>query len=217
MHQHIAYQDYLKHMFSQNSDYWISTHELAEKLGVASSSVTSMLQKLESKGLVEYRSRNGAKLTVQGRIESLKILRKHRLLELFLVEKLGYSWDEVHEEACTLEHYITDKFEYKIEEMLDFPTHDPHGDPIPDRNGNIECFDMFLMSDSSIEQSYKVARILNHDPNFLKYLKSINLVPNKLIKVLDIKPYGGAMLIEIEGTEEIISAEVSKQIILKDI
>lgn len=217
MQKHIAYQDYLKQMFSPNSENWFSTQELADKMGVAPSSVTSMLQKLDSKGLVEYKSRQGAKLTEEGRKESLKVLRKHRLLELFLMEKLGYSWDEVHEEACILEHYISDKFELKIEELLDFPTHDPHGDPIPDRFGNIDCDNSLLLAEGKIGSKYRISRILNHNPDFLRYLDSIKMRPNQELKILDIKPYGGAMIININGTEEIISSEMSKQIVLKDI
>src|SRR6056297_3859017 len=136
-------EDYLKAIYKLETDEkGASTTRIAESLDVSSASATNMVKRLSEMGLVDYESYKGASLTNSGRKIALEIIRHHRLLELYLLEVMGYSWDEVHEEAEKLEHHISERFEEKIAKLLDNPTHDPHGDPIPTKDGLIPEMDV---------------------------------------------------------------------------
>jgi DtxR family transcriptional regulator, Mn-dependent transcriptional regulator len=180
-------QDYLKVIFMLTLDYGlVSTSQIAERMGVAPASVTGMLQKLadESKpALVIYQKYHGVTLTSDGKKAALEVIRHHRLLELYLQQALGYSWDQVHQEADRLEHVISEEFEEKIAQALGDPNRDPHGEPIPTRDLKLPSSPAIRLSDLNPGQEGRVQRIADTDPNLLRHLANLGLVPQTKIKL----------------------------------
>src|SRR6056297_3923090 len=173
-------EDYLKAIYKLEATLdgkGVPTSKLAKEMEVANASVTNMLKRLSGLGMVTYESYYGAKLTETGRKIALEMIRHHRLLELYLAEILGYSWDEVHEEAEKLEHHISEQFEDKIAELLDNPTHDPHGDPIPTKEGIMPEMETESLINAEEGHHYLVSRVKNQDPELLRYLEKIGLLP----------------------------------------
>ncbi|MGQ3086289.1 metal-dependent transcriptional regulator, partial [Flavobacterium sp.] len=165
-------ENYLKVIYhlSTTSGKGISTNAIANVMESKPSSVTDMVQKLADKELVNYKKYQGVELTDKGRFTALMIVRKHRLWEVFLVEKLNFSWDEVHDVAEQLEHIKSEKLTDKLDEFLDFPTEDPHGDPIPDRNGKIAKVDKKLLSEMVVGKKVICVGVKDSSPPFLQYL-----------------------------------------------
>jgi DtxR family Mn-dependent transcriptional regulator len=203
-----AVEDYLKAIYelTENDDR-ASTNQVATNLQVASSSATSMLQKMAAfdPPLVEYQKHHGVSLTGPGRAAALEIIRHHRLLEVFLRKTLGYSWDEVHAEADRLEHYISEEMETRIANLLDNPTTDPHGSPIPTSDFQIpsrylvKSSSALPLSDLRPGQSATIIQVDDSDPSFLKYLGKIGLFPETPIKILDYSPFDGNLAIQIHN------------------
>jgi len=180
-------QDYLKQIFllTENSDS-VSTQSLAERMGVRPASVTGMVKHLDQRGLVVYRPYHGVRLTSCGRRVALEMLRHHRLLESFLVASLGYSWDEVHAEAERLEHVISERFEARIAEALGHPTHDPHGDPIPDSSLAMPAESSLIALDSLREgASGRLVRVTSQDAEALDWLARAGMVLGASVSVVD--------------------------------
>ncbi len=181
-----AQEDYLKHILklSEFNDQ-VSTQALARELEVKPASVTGMLKKLAEVNLVRYKPYKGVELTEAGKKIALEILRHHRLLELYLADVLNYSWDEIHEEAERLEHVISEKFEARIAEQLGHPTHDPHGDPIP--NVDLQYPDdpnLIPLAMLKPEQSGSIKRVITQDSDALNLLSRLNLKIDAHLKVL---------------------------------
>src|SRR6056297_1475723 len=173
-----AVEDYLKAIYTLESEgNKATTTKIAGSLDVSSASATNMVKRLSEMGLVDYESYKGASLTNSGRKIALEIIRHHRLLELYLLEVMGYSWDEVHEEAEKLEHHISERFEEKIAKLLDNPTHDPHGDPIPTKEGIMPEMETESLINAEEGHHYLVSRVKNQDPELLRYLEKIGLLP----------------------------------------
>lgn len=173
-------QDYLKHIYAlTESGEAASTNDLAARLGIAPASVTGMLQKLASVNppLVSYRKHQGATLTPEGERAALEVIRHHRLLETYLVTMLGYSWDAVHEEACKLEHVISEEFEAKISAALGHPTHDPHGEPIPNEALEMPADESLPLAALRPSQKALIVRVRASDPALLRHLEGLGLVP----------------------------------------
>jgi DtxR family transcriptional regulator, Mn-dependent transcriptional regulator len=208
-------EDYLKAIYGISSNEFVSTNDIAEKLGYSPSNVSKMLKKLAESELVEYISHQGVKLTESGIRESLRILRRHRLLEMFLFKTLGYKWDEIHDEACILEHHISGKFENAIDEFLGFPTRDPHGDPIPDKNGNMMSYNVVPLSEVEIGISVRIFRILGNNSELLKYLADLNLLPDTILKLLKKEPFAGSMIIECNDVEKMLGLDAAKLILVE--
>ena len=167
-------EDYLKVIYVLESEgSGATTNNIAEMMEVSSASVTNMLKRLAGLNLIEHKSYKGAKLTDAGRKIALEILRHHRLLELYLKEIMGYSWDEVHDEAEKLEHHISEQFEDKIAELLNHPTHDPHGDPIPSKDGVMPDMASLALSEAETDEPYVIGRVKDQDPELLRYLEKI--------------------------------------------
>ncbi|RPI32623.1 MAG: metal-dependent transcriptional regulator [Chloroflexota bacterium] len=195
-------EDYLKAIYELTQEQErASTLGLAERMGVTAASATGMIQRLASLDppLVDYQKHHGVSLTAVGRQTALEIVRHHRLLEAFLQQKLGYTWDEVHAEADRLEHVISEDMEDRISQALGNPSYDPHGDPIPTREFQMPVWSNVRMSDLHTGDNATVQRINDTDPHLLRYLSSIQLTPNSRVTVLDVSPFDGNLHIEISG------------------
>ena len=210
-------QDYLKQIYELSAAVGkANTSQLADALNISAASVTNMLQKLSKTQppYVVYRKHHGVELTEEGQKVALKILRRHRLIEEFLVEKLGYTWDEVHNEAEVLEHAMSPLLEKRIDTALGFPEFDPHGDPIPDANLNIPQLDPTTLSTLKIGQTGRIIRVPHEDPHVLRYLGKCGLRPGVSVKLLSRTPYDKTMRIEIlhTGDETIIGPDLGSKI-----
>ncbi|MDA2926255.1 metal-dependent transcriptional regulator [Acidobacteria bacterium AH-259-G07] len=208
-----AMEDYLKAIYRLASGgKKVSTSRLAQEIHCSAASVTNMLQKLSAMKLVEYEPYQGVTLTGAGRKIALEVTRHHRLIELYLMEILGYSWDKVHAEAEELEHVISEEFEEKIDEALGHPTTDPHGDPIPSKDGQIDAQRLRSLWDMSGGESVKVGRVSDRNPEVLRYLASIGIFPEVEIGVVEKAPFNGPIHIQIDDAKHSLSEELARQI-----
>jgi DtxR family transcriptional regulator, Mn-dependent transcriptional regulator len=208
-----AVEDYLKTIFklSQRHDR-VSPSAVAETAGVTAAAVTKMVKRLVDLHLVTYERAAGIELTDSGRKVALEMIRHHRLIELYLKEALGYPWDALHEEAEKLEHHISEEFEDRIDAMLGHPTHDPHGAPIPTKDGHLETPDHAVIADLRPGQAAKVARVPDEDPAMLRYLGELGLYPGTPIELLKREPFEGPLTLVVEGTERIVGVEVARRV-----
>lgn len=208
-----AVEDYLKAIYKlQAGGSAVATSELARALDVSSASVTNMVKRLAQMGLVEYQSYRGVTLTDTGVKVALEIIRHHRLLELYLKEVMGYSWEKVHEEAEHLEHHISEEFEAKLDELLGYPTHDPHGDPIPTREGEIAEIAADPLSGVEPGRTVVVQRVSDVDHALLEHLEERGLLPGASVEVVEKAPFHGPITIRIGGTEQIIGYQVASSV-----
>jgi len=198
-------ENYLKALLKlsfQNEDKpEAGTNEMAAYLGVKPATATDMLKKLKEKELVTYKKYGKILLTETGKQNGIAILRKHRLWETFLYEKLDFSWDEVHEVAEQLEHIQSAKLVDKLEEFLNFPEFDPHGDPIPKANGEIPTIDKVLLSELKENELCKVVAVKDTSTLFLQYLEKLSITIGTPIKVLERIDFDGSLSIQIAGEE----------------
>lgn len=198
-------EDYVKQIYleAQRADGEpVQTGQLAQALSVTPGTVTSMLKTLSSAGLIDYEPRTGVHLTSGGRELALHVLRRHRLIEQFLVEVLKLDWSEVHEEAEQLEHVISEKVLARIDAHLGYPSSDPHGDPIPSSDGQVTSpQEACLLADLDDGEEATVSRIMDQDPHFLRYLREQGLVPGIRIKVDQRDPRSEFMTLELTGEE----------------
>ncbi len=193
-----------------------STNAIAEYMNTKASSVTDMLKKLAKKDLIEYEPYKPVLLSDLGKKTAARIIRKHRLWEVFLVDKLGFGWDEVHEIAEELEHIHSEKLINRLEQFLGNPTHDPHGDPIPDSDGNIQHHKDITISDLEIGQYGMIIGLKDTSPSFLQYLDSNGLTLGKTVKVNEITEYDQSMSITINMTTIlVISYRVAQNLYIK--
>lgn len=207
-------ENYLKAIYSieLHSKKSVSTNDIASKLSTKASSVTDMIQKLSDKKLVLYKKYQGATLTSEGKRIAVKIVRKHRIWEVFLVNKLNYNWDEVHDLAEQLEHVKSDSLIEKLEAFLNFPTHDPHGDPIPDKNGNIEHHKNNMLASVKVGESCTVIGVKDSSSSFLKFLDNINIKLGSQLKIIAIEEFDNSMVIENNNIKNSISHQISKNL-----
>lgn len=213
-------QDYLKHIFELTEDGGVaSTNDLAARLGVKPASVTGMVQKLAlaEPPLVDYHKHQGVTLTPEGEQAALEVVRHHRLLESWLVQSLGYTWDEVHEEACRLEHVISEDFEARIAAALGNPTRDPHGDPIPSVDLTMPADDSTSLFSLQPSDSARILRVNHEDPAFLRHLNSLGLTLDARLTVLAHSPFDDNLTLQIEAQEGpiIIGPAISKHIFVE--
>ena len=205
-------QDYLKAIWKLERTGDMSTTALAEALGVSPASATAMLKKLATLGLVVHERYHGATLTPAGERMALEVVRHHRLLELYLMEALGLSWDQVHEEAERLEHHLSDELEARIDRALGFPTRDPHGDPIPTPELLLQSDEMVCLSDLEAGSLTVIRRVPDGDPELLRYLASLGLVPAEEVTVVDQAPFDGPVTVEVRGARHAIGRSLAAQI-----
>jgi DtxR family Mn-dependent transcriptional regulator len=195
--------DYLKAVFelAAGSGSAASTKGVAARLSVAAASVSNMFARLQEMGLVEYERYRGASLTRTGRAEALRLIRRHRLIETFLLEHLGYDWQEVHEEAERLEHAVSDGFTERLAEFLGHPDHDPHGDPIPSAEGILEIDDSFPLSEAVAGKRLRISKVSDEEAAMLDYFGERNLVPGRRLKVREVRAIDGVVIVEDEDEE----------------
>jgi DtxR family Mn-dependent transcriptional regulator len=193
-----AMEDYLKAIY-ELGDQGVKTQALAEALGVNPASVTGMLKKLAALKLVVYEKYQGVSLSVAGRKMALETLRHHRLIETYLAQALGYDWHEVHDEAERLEHVISEDFEDRIAELLGHPTHDPHGDPIPARDGSVPRNTGQPLTHFAVGEALKITRITNQSADVLRYLAGHNLKLGQTVVLKDKAPFDGPVTLEHNG------------------
>jgi DtxR family Mn-dependent transcriptional regulator len=190
-----AMEDYLKAIYELGEEE-VKTQALAQHLGVSPASVSGMLVKLASLKLVRYEKYRGASLSEAGRKIALETIRHHRLIETYLAQALGYDWHEVHDEAEELEHHISEAFEERIAAMLGHPTHDPHGDPIPQRDGSLPEEDARALSTLEVGETGEISRVKNQQREVLRYLAERNLVPGETVTLREKAPFGGPVTLE---------------------
>jgi DtxR family Mn-dependent transcriptional regulator len=195
----------------------VKTKELAERLEISLPSVTSMLKTLAEEGMVNYRPYKGARLTEAGTKAALRVIRNHRLIEVFLIQTLGYSWDEVHDEAERLEHAVSEKLVSRIDEFLGCPKFDPHGDPIPTAEGEIHRPETMPLSDATPGSRYRVERVLDQEPDVLRYLDKIGLTPSETFEVVEILSFDGQMFLKVDGVDATISRSLASRLLVADI
>ena len=205
-------QDYLKAIWKLERTGDMSTSALAESLGVTSASATAMLKKLATLGLVVHERYHGATLTPAGERMALEVVRHHRLLELYLMQALGLSWDQVHAEAERLEHHLSDELEARIDQALGFPTRDPHGDPIPTPELRLARDEPVSLSDLEAGSMTVVRRVPDSDPELLRYLATLGLVPAEAVIVVDQAPFDGPVTVEVRGIRHAIGRSLAAQI-----
>ncbi len=213
-----AAEDYLKSIYKlQEKEGKVSTGVLAEYLEVKPASATGMIKKLKSMNLVRHERYQGVTLTKAGKAIALEIIRHHRLLELYLYKALGVPWDGVHEEAEKLEHVISEEVEARMDAFLGYPTEDPHGSPIPDKNGIVPETSSIPMTELQDGQSCVVAEVSDNDSALLRHLGSFNLYPGTAFRVIEVAPFDGPFTIDIAGQQAVIGREVAKNIFVNDV
>jgi DtxR family Mn-dependent transcriptional regulator len=206
-----AMEDYLKTIYVLEEEHGrVSTQAIAEHLRVQSPSVTNMLKRLASLKLVYHRPYRGVTLTPAGRRVALEVIRHHRLLELYLSEALGYSWDAVHEEADRLEHSISEELESRIDALLGYPSADPHGHPIPTPDGDLPLDEATRLDHIGVGSRVTIERVSDRDPEQLRYLATLGLLPGVEVVVLDRLPFAGPVQVRVGDREHYLSLELAQ-------
>ncbi len=206
-------EDYLKTIYRLSEDgQRATTQAIAERLAVAAPSVTGMIKRLAELHLVDHQRYHSVRLTPAGQKAALEVVRHHRLLELYLAEALGYSWDEVHEEAERLEHTISEEFEARIDAALGFPTTDPHGDPIPSIEGAVPAIALDRLTALAVGESARVSRVADDDLDKLRYLGSIGLYPEATVRLLERLPFAGPLRLVVNDEEHYLGADLAETI-----
>ena len=211
-----AVEDYVKTIYKlQNQPETVSTSALAERIGTSAAAVTKMLKHLAEANLVTYTPYHGARLTSMGEKVALEVIRHHRLLELYLSQAMGYSWDQVDAEAEKLEHYISEDFEDSIERLLGFPTFDIHGDPIPTRDGQMPEAAYEALAVQPDGAALTVRRVSDTDAALLRYLDECGLRPGAEVYVLAREPFGGSLSLQVAGREVRVSPAAARSVFVE--
>lgn len=212
-------ENYLKAIYrlSEGGAKAVLTNEIAEYLSTKAASVTDMIKKLSLKNLIGYEKYYGVKITKQGKSEALMIIRKHRLWETFLVEKLNFSWDEVHDVAEQLEHIQSNLLIEKLDEFLGYPTADPHGHPIPDKNGKISNVRQIPLSEAVVSKKCTVRSVKDGSPSFLQYLSKIGVYIGAPLVILEKVEFDGSLEILIDGKKKVfISRDAAQNLLVNE-
>jgi DtxR family Mn-dependent transcriptional regulator len=212
-------QDYLKNIYELSANGGpVSTNDLAHRLDISAASVTGMVQRLASTNppLVTYKKHQGVTLTSQGERAALEVIRHHRLIETYLVQALGYSWDEVHEEACRLEHVISENFEERIAMALGNPSHDPHGDPIPSADLTMPDEHFRVLFTLRPGAQAQIVRVNNEDPAFLRHIEELGLVPGATVSVKEYSEFDDNLTLDVAGRTIVIGPSISREIFVSE-
>lgn len=207
-----AVEDYTKAIYAleQRDDQPVSTNALAERLGVTAASASGMVKRLGELGLVDHQPYHGVALTDPGRRVALEVMRHHRLLELYLVQSLDVPWDRVHEEAEVLEHVLSEELEELIARKLGNPTHDPHGDPIPTRELQIDETETESLESLRPGDRGMFARVSDSEPEMLRYLAELGIAPGDEVEVVDRQPFGGPLFVRVGDTVHPLGGELAR-------
>ncbi len=206
-------EDYLKAVYRLvESGKPATTQALAEELGITGPSVTNMVKRLHTMRLLTHTRYQGVELTPAGEKIALEVIRHHRLLELYLAETLGYRWDEVHDEAEKLEHHVSDDLEARMDSALGYPTRDPHGDPIPAPDGSVPVEAGMLLRDAEEGAAYEVIRVSDRDPELLRYLGAMDLIPGATISIDARMPFDELLRLKIGDFEHVVGKQVAEAV-----
>lgn len=214
-------EDYLKAIFAlTRRGEAASTSALAESLQVAPSSVTGMIKRLAESGLLEHLPYRGVRLTDMGHRESLRVLRRHRILETYLTERLGFTWDDVHDEAERLEHAASDGLIEAMARALDDPSHDPHGAPIPTATGELEATDFSTLADAATGARLLIRAVQDEDAARLRYLEARGMVPGVGITVEERQPFEGPLTVRVDDGADavhVVGVELARRIFVTEV
>lgn len=213
-------EDYIKNIYylEEEKEGMVTTNSIAKTMKIKASSASDMIQRLMTKGMVNYKKYQGVTLTIKGKQQALNLIKKHRLWETFLSVKLNFSWEEVHDLAEQLEHIQSEELTNKLNDFLDYPMFDPHGEPIPGNYKGIKTKKQWKLSKVNVAQEYIIESIKKPDKTFLEYLNKINLKIGSVIFVRNIETYNNSMEIELENKNYFLTKEVTENIyvILKE-
>ncbi|MHC4994829.1 MAG: metal-dependent transcriptional regulator [Planctomycetota bacterium] len=213
----IAVEDYIKHIWKiQQLGERATTKALAERMGLGRGTVSGMLKQLASRGLVEHTRYYGAELTEEGRLLALRVIRRHRLIELFLVQTLGLGWDEVDQDAERLEHAVSERLIERIDEYLGHPIADPHGAPIPSAGGAMPVQGYEALANVPPGTTVVVSRVSDSDPEFLRYLRNLSVALGSRLKVVEVGPFG-TMQLKIGRQDIQLPREATQRIFVSEV
>lgn len=213
-------EDYLKVVYKleeREGSPPVSTGDVARSMEVSPASASNMIKRLDDLGFLTYEAYEGATLTKPGRTVALEVLRHHRLLELYLKEVMGFSWDAIHEEAEILEHHISERFESRIEEMLGHPSRDPHGHPIPTRDGTVDELPTRSLADLEAGDAAPIDHIADEDGELLDLLEQRGLLPGATVAVVETRPLDGLLVVAVDGTEQLIGTPVAQKVVVEPV
>lgn len=209
-------EDYLKAIYElEQKGAAAGTNDIAARLGIAAASVTGMVQRLSRLGLVQVERYKGAKLTAAGRRAALQLIRRHRIIESYLVERLGYGWDDVHDEAERLEHAASDELIARMAASIGNPTADPHGAPIPSEDLEVDETRLPSIADLDVGIAATVVRMSDRDPAFLRYLDGLGIRPGARVHVAAKAPFGGPISIEVDGARHDVGTAAAERVYIR--
>jgi DtxR family transcriptional regulator, Mn-dependent transcriptional regulator len=209
-------EEYLEALFHlEEEGRAVQTKALAQHLNLTSASVTEMVKRLAAQKLVTHTPYKGVYLTDRGRTAAAALVRRHRLSERFLADMLGVPWDELHDEACKFEHVISDKVEERLSEALGNPTTCPHGNPIPGSDGSVATEEAESLANMAARGKGRIARITNEAPEFLQYLADLGLMPDVMVEVEEVAPFGGPIIVKARGAKYALGRQVAAHIFIK--
>ncbi|HTX19661.1 MAG TPA: metal-dependent transcriptional regulator [Bacteroidota bacterium] len=212
----ISAENYLKNIYELGiGEEKVTTSLLAERLGISPASVTGMVKKLSKQGFLRHVPYKGVEVTGKGKRSALKVIRKHRLWEMFLLEVLHFPWDSIHEEAEEFEHIMSERIEDRIDEVLGHPTVDPHGAPIPRKDGTIKQLRLKPLADAGELATVRVLTITDKDPELLKYATSIGIKLNTRVFVKQKNTFDDSIVIRIGSRETVVSSKLSQNIFVE--
>lgn len=210
--------DYVKAVWEIAGTGAASTKDVAARLSVSPASVSNMFVRLQEMGLVEYERYRGASLTERGHEEALRLVRRHRLIETFLLEHLGYSWQEVHEEAESLEHTISDTFTERLAELLGHPERSPYGHPIPETDGALPLERSYPLSETTVGCRVRVSKVSDEDASILEHLWQRGLVPGRLFNVIEARALDGVIAVQDEdGTSHVLGGPLASSVFVQPV
>jgi DtxR family Mn-dependent transcriptional regulator len=208
--------DYVKAIWDLGGKGAASTKEVAARLSVSPASVSSMFVRLQEMGLVRHERYHGASLTDSGRVEALRLVRRHRLIETFLLEHLGYHRQEVHDEAERLEHAVSDGFTERLAEFLGHPQHDPHGEPIPAADGTLEVENSVPLTEARAGTRVRISKVRDDDVPILDHLEDSGLVPGRPLSVLQVRALDGVVIVEDEdGKTHVLGEPLARSVFVR--
>lgn len=211
-------ENYLKNIYKLSSNEGkVTTSSLSEKLQISPASVSEMIKKLAEEGTLTHTPYKGVELTEEGKLLALRIIRKHRLWEMFLVQVLHFGWDEIDNEAERFEHIMSDKMEEKIDHALGHPMIDPHGDPIPTKDGEILCSMSYPMVDAREGSDVRVLRVSDSNSELLQYVSSIGISLNKEIHIKQKMSFDSSVLVKIDNKEINLSSTIASNIFVENV
>jgi DtxR family transcriptional regulator, Mn-dependent transcriptional regulator len=213
-------EDYLKAIYDlERGAQAATTKEIAERLAISPASVSGMMRRLADQGLITHEPYRGVRLTEDGRRAALRTLRRHRILECYLTEVLGYPWDRVHEEAEQLEHTASEELIERMASALGDPSHDPHGAPIPSREGEVDETTLRTLADAAVGEQVRVRQVMDKDAERLRYLAELGIRPGALVRILERAPFDGPITLGVgrsgAGMTRVIGPALAEQVLVE--